>query len=207
MNASLALLIFSVGVAGLFYLDRDKSIRTSKAFWLPVVWLLIAGSRPVSAWFGIGTESAGNLAATLDGSPMDAAVFEALIVAGLITLFQRRKKAIFLLKASVPVLVYFAYCLLSTMWSPIHGPALKRWIKDVGDLVMVLIIMTEAEPVAALRRLYSRVGFVLLPFSVVLIRYTNLGVGYDEDGPINMGVTRIRSASSCLLYCWVCCGM
>jgi O-antigen ligase len=131
---------------------------------------------------------------------MDAAVFEALIVAGLITLFQRRKKAIFLLKASVPVLVYFAYCLLSTMWSPIHGPALKRWIKDVGDLVMVLIIMTEAEPVAALRRLYSRVGFVLLPFSVVLIRYTNLGVGYDEDGPINMGVTTNKNSLGLIVF-------
>jgi len=200
MNASLALLIFSVGVAGLFYLDREKSIRTSKALWLPVIWLWIAGSRPVSSWFGIGTESAGNIAATLDGSPMDAVIFEALILAGLIALCQRRNKAISLLKASAPVLIYFAYCLLSTVWSPIHGPAFKRWIKDVGDLVMVLIIVTEAEPVAALRLLYSRVGFVLLPFSVVLIRYTNLGVGYDEDGPINMGVTTNKNSLGLIVF-------
>jgi hypothetical protein len=176
MNGSLAVLTFAVGVAGLFYLDRDKSVRTSKALWLPVIWLWIAGSRPVSSWFGLGTDSAFNIASTLDGSPMDAFVFQALICAGLIALFLRRNKAIVLLKASAPVLIYFVYCLLSTLWSPIHGPAFKRWVKDVGDLVMVLIILTEAEPVAALRRLYSRVGFVLLPFSVVLIRYTNLGV-------------------------------
>jgi len=200
MNPSLALLIFSVGVAGLFYLNRDKSIRTSKALWLPVIWLWIAGSRPVSSWFGIGAESAGNIAATLDGSPMDAAVFEVLIVGGLIALFPRRNKAISLLRASLPVLIYFAYCLLSTAWSPIQGPAFKRWIKDVGDLVMVLIIVTEAEPVAALRRLYSRVGFVLLPFSVVLIRYTNLGVGYDEDGPLNMGVTTNKNSLGLIVF-------
>src|ERR1700690_486228 len=99
MNASLALLIFSVGIAGLFYLDRDKSIRTSKALWLPVAWLWIAGSRPVSSWFGVSVYE-GGIAATLDGSPMDAAIFEVLIVAGLIALFQRRDRTIVLLKTS-----------------------------------------------------------------------------------------------------------
>ena len=90
MGASLALLICSVGVAGLFYLDRDKSVRNSKALWLPVIWLWIAGSRSVSVWLGMEERSAGALASTLDGSPMDAAIFQALIVAGIIVLFQRR---------------------------------------------------------------------------------------------------------------------
>jgi O-antigen ligase len=187
MNAPLAFLIFSLGVAGLFYLDRDKSVRTSMALWLPVAWLWIAGSRPVSSWFGI--EGNGySIAATLDGSPTDAAIFEALIIAGLIALFQRRNRPITLLKASGPVLIYLLYCLISTAWSPIHGPAFKRWIKDVGDLVMVLVIVTETEPIAAIRRLFSRVGFILLPFSIPLIKYTSLGVSYDEDGPTNTGV-------------------
>ena len=44
------------------------------------------------------------------------------------------------------------------------------------------LIVTDAQPIAALRRLYSRVGFILLPFSIVLIRYTDLGRGYDPDG-------------------------
>ncbi len=92
MNSTLALLLFSAGVAGLFYLDRDKTVRMSKAFWLPVFWLLIAGSRPVSSWFGIGSDTEGSIAATLDGSPMDAFVFEVLIVAGIIALFQRRSR-------------------------------------------------------------------------------------------------------------------
>lgn len=200
MNGSLALLVFAVGVAGLFYLDRDKSFQTSKALWLPVIWLWIAGSRPVSSWFGMGADTAHNISATLDGSPMDAAIFEALILAGFIALFQRRNKAITLLKANAPILVYFVYCLLSTAWSPIHGPAFKRWIKDVGDLVMVLIIVTEVEPVVALRRLYSRVGFVLLPFSVVLIRYTNFGVGYDEYGPNNVGVTTNKNSLGLIVF-------
>ncbi len=200
MNSTLALLLCSAGVAGLFYLDRDKTVRTSKAFWLPVFWLLIAGSRPVSSWFGIGSDTDGSIAATLDGSPMDAFIFEVLIIAGLIALFQRRNRAITILKASAPVLIYFLYCMISTAWSPIHGPAFKRWIKDVGDLVMVLLIVTEAQPVAALRRLYSRVGFILLPFSVVLIRYTTLGVAYDEQGPLVTGVTTNKNSLGLIVF-------
>jgi exopolysaccharide production protein ExoQ len=201
MGAPLALLICSIGIAGLFFLDRDKSVRNSKAIWLPVIWLWIAGSRAVSVWWGTGGGSTGALASTLDGSPMDAAIFEALIAVGIIVLFQRRNRTITLLKASSPVLIYFLYCMISTAWSPIHGPAFKRWIKDVGDLVMVLIIVTDAQPIVALRRLYSRVGFILLPFSVVLIRYTDLGRGFDPDGvPENTGVTTNKNSLGLIVF-------
>jgi len=200
MNAPLAFLIFSLGIAVLFYLDRDKSVQTSKGLWLPVIWIWIAGSRAVSAWFPAGSESAGNLAATLDGSPMDAVIFEGLIIAGLIVLYRRKNRAMTLLKASGPVLIYFLYCLVSTAWSPIHGPAFKRWIKDFGDLVMVLLIVTETQPIEALRRLYSRVGFILLPFSIPLIKYTSLGCSYDEYGPTNTGVTTNKNTLGLIVF-------
>jgi len=202
MGAPLAFLICSVVVAGLFFFDRDKSVRSSKALWLPVIWIWIAGSRSVSSWFGVaGPSSGGVLAATLDGSPLDALIFEFLIAAGVVVLFQRGKKTTALLRVIVPVLIYFLYCMLSTTWSPIHGPAFKRWIKGVGDLVMVLLIATDAHPVAALRRLYSRVGFVLLPFSVVLIRYSDLGRAYDPSGdPMNTGVTTNKNTLGLIVF-------
>jgi exopolysaccharide production protein ExoQ len=196
-----ALLICTAGITGLFFLNRDKSTHNSKALWLPVIWLWIAGSRPVSAWFGIEGGPEGALNSTLDGSPMDAAIFAALLVVGLAVVFLRRNRTNALLKASVPVLIYFLYCLMSVMWSPIHEPAFKRWTKDVGDLVMVLIIVTDAQPVAALRRLYSRVGFILLPFSIFLIRYTDLGRGYDPDGgPMNTGVTTNKNTLGMIVF-------
>jgi exopolysaccharide production protein ExoQ len=204
MGATLALLICSVGVAGLFYLDRDKSVRTSKALWLPVAWLWIVGSRSVSAWlgvFGVASGPAGQLASTLDGSPMDAVVFQALIAAAVIVLIQRRSRTLKLIKLNGPVVLYFVYCLMSTIWSPIHGPAFKRWIKDAGDLVMVSLIVTDAQPITALRRLYSRVGFILFPLSVVLIRYTDLGRGYDPDGnPTNTGVTTNKNSLGVIVF-------
>lgn len=201
MGAPLAILICSIGVAGLFYLNRDSSVRNSKALWLPVMWLLITGSRPVSAWFGIGGTSGSILDATLEGSPLDAAVFGALEAVAVAVLLFRRKKTSAYIALIVPVIVYFLYCLISVAWSPIPGPAFKRWIKAVGDVVMVLVIATDAHPIAALRRLYSRVGFVLLPFSVALIRYTDLGRGYTPDGaPMNTGVTLNKNSLGCVAF-------
>jgi O-antigen ligase len=201
MNAQVALLICSIGVAGLFFLDRDKSVRLSNALWLPVIWLGINGSRPISSWFTApGPYSGDVLAATLDGNPLDAAIYEILIVLGVIVLARRGKSTGALLKASAPILIYFIYCLMSTAWSPFPGPSFKRWIKCVGDLVMVMVIVTDAHPMEGLRRLFSRVGFLLLPLSVVLIRWTNLGVEYEEDGPHFTGVTTNKNTFGLILY-------
>jgi exopolysaccharide production protein ExoQ len=196
-----ALLICSAGIAGLFFLNRDKTTHNSKALWLPVIWIAIAGSRPVSSWFGPETTSVGVLASTLDGSPTDAAIFAALMFAGVVVLFRRGDRPSALLKANIPILIYFLYCLISITWSPFPGPAFKRWTKDLGDLVMVLILVTDGQPVAALRRLYSRVGFILFPASILLIRYTDLGRGYDPDGgPMNTGVTTNKNSLGLIVF-------
>ncbi|WP_058188526.1 O-antigen ligase family protein [Terracidiphilus gabretensis] len=202
MGAPLALLICAIVVAGLFYLDRDKSARVSKGLWLPTIWMWIVGSRPISMWLGISGPSSGAAAlnATLEGSPLDAAIFEALIAAAVVVLVRRKKKVNPLLKSTLPVLLFFVYCLMSVAWSPYPESAFKRWIKCVGDLVMVLVIVTDPRPIAALRRLFSRVGFVLFPLSIVLIKWTNLGVMYDETGPHFTGVTTNKNTFGLMLY-------
>jgi exopolysaccharide production protein ExoQ len=195
MNPSLALLGCTVGIVGLFFLDRDKAVCTSKALWLPVIWLWIVGSRPVSVWLGINpaTQDASQL---LDGSPFDRLVFATLLVLGIIVLIRRNNRTRAFLRASWPILLYFLYCLLSVIWSDFSDVSLKRWIKSIGDLVMVLIVLTEADPTAGLKRLFARVGFILMPFSVLLIRYFgDLGRGYDPNGvPMNTGVTTNKNS-------------
>jgi exopolysaccharide production protein ExoQ len=201
MSTSLAVLIFTIGIAGLFVLDRDKSVRTSKALWLPVIWLSIAGSRPVSAWFGNQAGSAGQLASTLDGSPLDAAIYAALLAIGVVILLRRKKRTGAFLAANGLLIVYLLYCLISVMWSPFHGPAFKRWIKAVGDLVMVLVLVTDGQPIVALRRLFSRLGFILFPASILLIRYTDLGRGFTPDGaPENIGVTTNKNSLGLIVF-------
>lgn len=194
MNPHLALFICFLGIAGLFYLDRDESVRPSRALWIPALWLGITESRAVSVWFGIAPPAGVNV--QMDGSPVDRLFFQILLVAGIIVVIRRGSRASGLLKASWPLIVYFSYCLLSCFWSDYPGVSLKRWIKAIGDLVMVLVVVTDAEPAAALKHLFSRLGFVLLPTSIVFIKYfPDLGRGYTPDGlPMNTGVTTNKNS-------------
>jgi exopolysaccharide production protein ExoQ len=189
MSPSLASLICASGIIGLFFLDRDNSIRTSKALWLPVVYVWIVGSRPVSDWLGITPTNGTDI--QLEGSPLDRAVFGVLLAAAVFVLIRRGGRTRAFLTGNWPILVYFFYCLVSIAWSDFPDVAFKRWIKAIGDLAMILIVVTEAQPVAALGRLFSRTGFILLPCSLLFIKYyENLGRGYAPDGkPMNTGVT------------------
>jgi O-antigen ligase len=126
-----------------------------------------------------------------ENSPLDAAVFGVLLAAGIIVLMKRKRRVSKILAANWPILIYFAYCLLSVLWSDFPGIASKRWIKALGDLAMVLVLVTEVHPIFAFDRVIARAGYVLMPLSVLFIKYFgNLGRAYSPDGALmNTGVT------------------
>jgi exopolysaccharide production protein ExoQ len=200
MSSSQAALAYACGIAILFFLDRDSSVRPSKALWVPVIWLWIVGSRAVSVWLGINPADETNV--QLD-SPVDRYVYLVLLVAGLIVLVHRGGKTIAALQANWPILSYCAFCLVSVAWSDFPDVAFKRWIKATGDLVIVLIIVTDVDPKGALKRVLSRVGFILLPTSVLLIKYfPNLGRGFSPwDGTAwNTGVTTNKNSLGVIVF-------
>jgi O-antigen ligase len=143
-----------------------------------------------------------DLASQSANSPMDATAFALLILAGLVVLWQRSKRTKALLKANWLVVIYFGFCLLSVLWSDFPVVAFKRWTKAIGDLVMVLIVFTEALPVRAFGRFLTRIGFVLVPASLLFIRYFgNLGRGYDPDGrPMYTGVTTNKNVLGVITF-------
>ena len=179
MNTSLATLLYALGILGLFYLNRDKSAHTSRALWIPVIWFWILGSKAVSLWLS-GSTAVPTADALMEGSPLDALVFQLLIASGLAALVRRGQRSLSVMKANWPIVLYFLYCLMSVAWSDFPGVSIKRWIKATGDVVMALVVVTDAQPIAALRRVLSRVGFVLLPLSILLFKYyPYLGRSYD----------------------------
>ncbi|WP_109484797.1 O-antigen ligase family protein [Occallatibacter savannae] len=201
MSTLVAFTICAAGVIGLFYLNRDGSAKSSKALWLPVIWLMIIGSRPLSMWLGVRDLSSDDLASTLEGSSVDAAFYAGLMFLALVVLIQRRKKTAQYLVRMSPIVLYSVYCLISVTWAPYTGPAFKRWAKDVGDVMMALIVATDANPIEALQDFFSRIGFVLLPFSVFMIRYTATGRVFDpEGGPMNVGVNTNKNTLGLIVY-------
>src|SRR5580704_11403479 len=108
MYPALATLLFTVGILGLFLLDRDKTVQTSKALWIPVFWVIIAGSRPVSNWFaGAAPTGLKNADQYLDGSPTDRYIFTALLAAGLLVLIARRIQVGKLLQRNPAIFIFF----------------------------------------------------------------------------------------------------
>ena len=179
MPPAIATVVFALGILGLFLLDRDRTPRVSPALWIPVAWVFLAGSRMVSEWLepARAMQSADQY---LEGSPLDRLVLTGLLAAGLAVLVARGPRAGTLLRANGPILFFFLYCVLSALWSDYPDVAFKRWTKALGNFVMVLVVLTDPDPRAALKRVLARSGFLLIPLSVLLIKYyPDLGRGYS----------------------------
>jgi len=190
MPPRIGAIVYVFGILGLFWLDRDKEERPSKALWIPVFWLLVNGSRPISSWMQVGPRMAAPNMVT-DGSPLDALVYAILLAAALPVVFVRLKKVGTLLRANLPIVMFFLYCGLSVSWSDYPFVAFKRWTKVVADLIMVMIVLTDDDRKAAFNCLVKRIGFLLIPVSILLIKYfPEMGRGYDQwDGTLyNIGV-------------------
>src|SRR5215813_7833856 len=105
MPPQIASILFVIGIAGLFWLDRDTSVRTSKALWLPIIWLAIATTGSISYWLGMGPamEVAGQMP---EGSFLDQLVAAFLMLLAIVVLVRRGKEVKSVLKASWPIVLY-----------------------------------------------------------------------------------------------------
>jgi exopolysaccharide production protein ExoQ len=178
MPPTIAVGVFVVGVWVMFVLDRDTTAQPSRALWIPVIWLSIAGSRDVSEWFGLGSRVL-SFEQAADGNPFDRNILAGLTTAGVIVLLTRAREVGRVLRANQAIIVFFSYGALSIVWSDFPDVAFKRWLKAVGDLVMVLVVLTDPDRPAAIKRFFARIGFVLMPASVLLIKYfPSLGTSF-----------------------------
>src|SRR5260370_16384259 len=105
MSPPIATVVFAFGILGLFWLERDRNSRVSGALWIPVVWMLIAGSRMVSEWLQVAPAT--TVDQYLEGSPLDRLVLGSLLAAGLIVLFTPLTKLIPPLPPNGPHLLFF----------------------------------------------------------------------------------------------------
>ena len=179
MPQSVATVVYGLVILALFLLDRDRKSRVSPALWIPVAWVLLAGSRMFSDWLdpARGMQSPDQY---LEGSPLDRLMLAGLLAAGLMVLLTRGRRTGMFLRANGPILLFFLYGALSVFWSDYPDVAFKRWTKALGNVVMVLVVLTDPDPSAAVKRLLARTGFLLIPLSVLLVKYyPELGRGYS----------------------------
>ena len=162
--------LFGGYILWLFILDAARRDGISPAVWTVVAWATLLGSRPVSTWFSLGG-GAGSAESYDEGNPFERSVYFVLIVLGLFVLARRRVKLRDVVAANTWLVVFFVFWGLSILWADDSFVAFKRWIKDLGNIVMVLVVLTDARPLEAMKAVFVRSASLLLPMSVLFIRF------------------------------------
>jgi O-antigen ligase len=160
----------------LLWLERRTSRGVSGALWIPTLWMLMIGSRSLDSWFSLGVIGGND-----SGGVLDRWVLMGLTVAAVVVVAHRNFDWSGTLRQHKWLLVLLLYMLASTLWSDIPLITFRRWAREAIVLPMALLIMSEADPRQALASLFRRSAYVLIPFSVVLIKYyATLGRDYGR---------------------------
>jgi exopolysaccharide production protein ExoQ len=194
-------------VVYLFRVDARSTKDASTALWIPLIWAFFSGSRFLSHWLNLGAFASTD--SLLDGSPYDRLMFGALMAAALWVLKKRQVDWARVVLKNPLVWLFFAFGLLSVLWSPFPFVSLKRLFKATGNIAMVLVILTEPSPYRAAGTLLRRLGYLTLPLSIVFIKwFPELGREYHSTGAAmftGVGMQKNSLGQLCLLvgiYCF-----
>lgn len=173
-----ALLLCLCYIAWLFFKDVRRRDGLSWSLWSVVVWVMVLGSRPASTWFSYG--GGGDYDS---GNPLERMISFILMGIGLYALSKRKVQLGDVLRNNRWLVIFFGYWALSIVWSDAPFVSLKRWVKDVGNIIMVLVMLTEEDPIEAVKAVFVRCAFILVPFSLVFIKcFSDLGRAYTPMG-------------------------
>jgi O-antigen ligase len=161
--------------------DVRERRQVSSALWIPFLWIADCATKPLDLWIfpHQGTAFSQRIAwehrltniEVFQSNPLERALFLILLGLGLRTLFKRRSDFAFSFKDNFGLGLFLLYSLVSIGWSDYQGPAIKRWIRLAGDLVMVLIILTEINPTQAIDQILRRFAILFIPLSIILVKY------------------------------------
>ena len=166
MPPSLALFAWFVLLLALLRWDPARVPRSSWALWIPVIWMFILGSRLPSQW--LGTEAGGSIE---EGNPVDRSIFFVIILIAIAVLVSRSFKWGSFLSRNHALTALLIFALLSVAWSDYPFVTFKRWFRDLGNYLIVLIALSDKRPKEAVSTVLRRFAYLLIPLSSLLNKY------------------------------------
>jgi exopolysaccharide production protein ExoQ len=160
MPPQLALYGCYLFVAVMLWRDVRKDPYSTGTLWLPTLWMMRCGSRSIDYWMGGG-----------EGGRVDPVLIAIMIVLGLIALGKRSCQWGGILSHNSAIFIFYTYMVLSVVWAPDIEVSAIKILRPLGDLIMALVVLTEPEPRQAIITMCRRTAIVLIPISIVLIRY------------------------------------
>ena len=179
MPPTLALILWLVLLLALLLFDPAKDPGTSWALWVPVTWMFILGSRLPSQW--LGSSSIQSSAQALEeGNSLDRVVLSFLMLLAIGTLVLRRFNWGRFFRSNVALFAFVLFGLVSVFWSDFALISLKRWFRDLGNYLTILVVLSDPRPLEAVRALLRRLCYLLIPLSILVIKYfPQIGKEYE----------------------------
>lgn len=193
MPPTIPLIICIAFVFFLLRLERKHSPGVSRALWLPTIWMLRIASRPLSYWFSYSA------ADPEQGNPFDRTFMIILLCAGIALLIRRKFDWNRAIEENAPLIALAVFMLISIAWSTMPFTSFKRWTQELLAIVMAFVVLSEPSPRLAIESMLRRTIYILIPFSVVLIKYfPYFGVDFTRWSGTRMwiGVTLQKNSLS-----------
>jgi exopolysaccharide production protein ExoQ len=188
-------LIFSTFLIVRDYMRRRRTV--SMAVWIPTILVMVLGSRPVSLWLSGKDVQLGRLMANDQAnSTIDQIFFLVIFGAALGIISWRGFKWKMLFMANTAIMFFYLYFAVSVCWSSDPIGSIKRIVKDFALLFVVGVVLSEKDPLQAMRAVFVRSASLLLPLSMVFIKYyPDYGRAYDVAGGVMLtGVTTQKNS-------------
>jgi exopolysaccharide production protein ExoQ len=175
MPPFLALMMWLVALIALLWFDPAKDPKTSPALLVPLIWMFFLASRLPMQWLGIQGVTAD--ASTIEeGNPVDRTVLLVLILLAVGILISRSFRWSDFFVRNIALVAFITFALVSVLWSDFPLVSFKRWYRDLGNYFIVLVVLSDAHPLEAFGTLLRRLAYLLLPLSVLLVKYYE-GIG------------------------------
>ncbi len=211
MSPSVALVLWLVCLLALLRFDPASQHRTGWTLWVPVIWMFIAATRLPSQWLNANGGIVISAEAQEQGNPTDRLVYTTLIVLAIVILATRRFPWGPFFQRNLALSAFLFFCLLSVAWSDFPFVAFKRWFRDMGDYLVLLVVLSSPQPAEAVRTTLRRLCYLVIPLSVVLVKYypaLSIHYSYWTGAPEYTGAATSKNTlgSLCLIsglvFCW-----
>src|ERR1700723_263582 len=182
MSPTLVLSTWLVLLVALFCFDPAREPKASAALWVPLIWLFFIASRTPSMWLQLSYASSLEQALE-EGSPLDRTIFSALILLAFAILVSRSFQWRKFVSQNSALVLFLGFALLSVAWSDFPLATFKKWFRDAGLYLAVLVILTDRNRLEAVRTVLRRLYYLTVPLSIVLVKYyPDLGKTFSRWG-------------------------
>jgi exopolysaccharide production protein ExoQ len=197
------LFLYSLWLLWLLHRDVKDRPAVSSSIWIVLAWAVIHGTRPLTMWLSAADLATFQANSRDEGNLSEAIANLFLIMAGLIVVWRRGARLSVVVRNNGWLCALYLFWFSSILWSDYPLITFKRLFKDLGTIVMVLVVLTESKPDEAMRAMFARLAYICVPLSILLYKYFPYWgrgyAGYKADKPTFVGVTTSKNTLGILV--------